>query len=406
MRSIGARADARRDAAKAVVIRRGGVARATIINLLLLLLFLASPTEAQDDEPSVEALYFGEIGCSHCDTFVEKTVPRSEAEHGIRVSVETEDILKAEGFAACTERLAEMDREFRVFPVLFVGNNAYQGTSTVARGLDEELAYYAEHGGFRPRVPATMDGSLDEPAVEVRADGVLPLLPVLLAGLADGVNPCAFATVVFLLSFLTLVGRTRLQILVTGLVFAGTVFVVYLGIGFGLLSVLREALNYSLLRTVLRIVVTAVTAVLAVLSVRDGILIARGRQSEAVLALSTRAKQRIHRVIRDRVRGGGLVLATMGLAAVVSLLELACTGQLYLPTIAYLVQTDSARPAEIAALVAYNLAFVVPLVAVVLAVYFGVSSERIGRWFSRRAGAAKFGMGTVFVLLAVGIWFV
>jgi len=90
----------------------------------------------------------------------------------------------------------------------------------------------------------------------------------------------------------------------------------------------------------------------------------------------------------------------------VSILELACTGQLYLPTIAYLVQTGSTRPAEVAALGAYNLAFIIPLVIVVLAVYYGVSSRRIGTWFSRRAGTAKFAMGAVFALLGAAIWFV
>lgn len=169
----------------------------------------------------MDVVYFGEVGCSHCDTFVEKTVPAVEA----------------------------------------------------------------EHGEFRLHVPPTMDGSTDS-APPVRSDGVLPLLPVLLAGLADGINPCAFATVVFLLSLLALVGRTRREVLITGLVFAATVFATYFAIGFGLLSVLREALNFTLLRFWLRVVVSAGTAVLAVLSIRDGILIARGKRSEAVLALS------------------------------------------------------------------------------------------------------------------------
>ena len=361
---------------------------------------------AQNDQPTVQAVYFGEIGCSHCDMFVEKTVPRAEAAHNVDVMVETRDILAASGFEACVEQLAGMGREFRVFPVVFIGNNAYQGTSAVERGLDEELAYHAEHGEFRPMVPPTMDGTFEAPVVQLRADGVLPLLPVLLAGLADGINPCAFATVVFLLSLLTLVGRSRLQVLFTGLIFAVTVFAVYSAIGFGLLSVLRAALNFSLLRTILRITVSAVTAVLGVISIRDGVLIARGRQSEAILKLSIKSKQRIHSVIRRRVRGAGLVLATISLAVVVSLIELACTGQLYLPTIAYLVQTDSVRSAEIAALAAYNIAFIAPLLAIVLAVYFGVSSEQIGRWFSQRAGTAKIAMGAVLALLAAAIWLV
>ena len=374
--------------------------------LSLLLLLYSGAGLAAADTPTIEVTYYGEIGCSHCDTFVEKTIPKVEQEHEVSIDVTTRDILSAEGYEACRERLAKMDRDFRIFPVLFIGNNGYQGNSAIDRGLEEELRYLATHGQFRPQVPQTMDGSLGGSAVATATEGFLPFLPILLAGLADGINPCAFATAVFLLSFLALVGRSKRQILATGLLFAATIFATYFAIGFGLLSVLREAMDAPLLRFCLRVVVSAGTAVFAVLAIRDGILIHQGKSSEAVLQLSARAKRRIHSVIRSRVRGGGLVFATIGLAFMVSILELACTGQLYLPTIAYLVQTGSTRPAEVAALGAYNLAFIIPLVIVVLAVYYGVSSRRIGTWFSRRAGTAKFAMGAVFALLGAAIWFV
>jgi hypothetical protein len=376
--------------------------------LLLVLLAVGSGLAAQ--QHTVDLTYYGEIGCSHCDTFVEVTVPQVEARHDVTIEVTTYDILQAEHYATCRDRLAELDRSFRVFPVLFIGNNAYQGNRAIDRGIEAELAYVREHGEWRPQVPPSMDGSQGSgPVGATRGTGVgelLPLVPVLLAGLADGINPCAFATVIFLLSLLALVGRSRRQILITGIVFAGTIFVTYFAIGFGLLSVLRELMNASGLRLWLRVIVSAGTAVLAILSFRDGLLIAGGRRSDAVLGLSRTARRRIHSIIRSRVRGGGLVVATVSLAFVVSILELACTGQLYLPTIAYLLQTGSPRAAEIVALSIYNIAFIVPLLIVVVIAYYGVSSQRIATWFSHRVVAAKMIMGCVFGVLAMVIWIV
>lgn len=358
----------------------------------------------------VDVVYYGEIGCSHCDTFVESTIPKVETTYGITVEVTTYDILQAEFYAQCRDALAELDRSFRVFPVLFIGNNAYQGNHAIDRGLDAELAHLQEYGQWRPQVPPAMDGSQTSeggPAVGFGgAEGVLPLVPVVLAGLADGVNPCAFATVIFLLSLLALVGRSPKQTLFTGLVFAVTIFVTYFAIGFGLLTVLREVMNSSGLGVWLRIVVSAGTAVLAILSLRDALLISRGHRSQVVLGLSSTARKRINSVIRNRVRGGGLVVATVSLAFIVSLLELACTGQLYLPTIAYLVQTGSPRLTEVAALALYNLAFIVPLLTVVLVAVYGVNSRRIAAWFSRRVVTAKVLMGLVFVVLGVAMWMV
>ena len=380
--------------------RGGGIAFIAVL-LLIGARAVAAPAEVAVD-------YYGEIGCRHCDTFVEKAAPRLEEAYDVTLNVTTLDILNAKVYADCRDRLAGMDRPFRVFPVLFVGNNAYQGTAAVNRGVEEELSYFNEHGEFRPRVPATMDGSqaASPTAAGSGADDTLRLVPLLLAGLADGVNPCAFATMIFLLSLLALVGRSRAQILAVGLVYAFTVFLTYLALGFGLLAVVRTVMNVSFLRTALRIVVSAGTAVFAVLSIRDGVLIRSGRQKEAVLQLSTKAKQRIHGVMRRGVRTGGVIAGTAGLAFLVSLLELACTGQLYFPTIAYLVQTGSTRGVEVLALLAYNLAFILPLVLVFLVVVSGVSSQRIGQWFSRRAAGAKIAMGLVFALLGVSIWIV
>jgi len=374
-------------------------------------------TGAADHPPVVELDYFGEIGCSHCDTFVEKTVPRMEEEYGVSLAVETWDILSTDDYALCRDRLAAMDRPFRVFPVLFIGNNAYQGTTAVDRGLAEELAHLAEAGTFRLQVAPDQDGAVVAGGAGTAAGagggaagggaaGTFALLPIVLAGLADGVNPCAFATVIFLISLLSLVGRSRGQTLATGLVFAATVFTTYFAIGLGLLSVFRELTHAAGVAIWIRVAVSVGTGVLAVLSIRDGFLISRGRQSDAVLGLSPRMRGRIHTVIRTRVRGEGILFATIGIAFLVSVMELACTGQLYLPTIAYLVQTGAAGPTEIFALGVYNLAFVTPLLAVVLVTHFGVSSTRIARWFSRRVAVAKVLMGAVFAVLGVAIWLV
>jgi len=63
--------------------------------------------------------------------------------------------------------------------------------------------------------------------------------------------------------------------------------------------------------------------------------------------------------------------------AVVSLLELACTGQGYLPTITWAVQDPPLRPYTYRLLVVYNLMFVTPLVAIIVLTYYGLSSQQL-----------------------------
>jgi hypothetical protein len=63
----------------------------------------------------------------------------------------------------------------------------------------------------------------------------LGVLNIILAGFINGCNPCAFATLIFFISYLTMVGRKRREIFLVGMGFSATVFVTYLLIGLGIL---------------------------------------------------------------------------------------------------------------------------------------------------------------------------
>jgi len=98
----------------------------------------------------------------------------------------------------------------------------------------------------------------------------------------------------------------------------------------------------------------------------------------------------------------GVVVSSLLLGGVVSLIELACTGQVYLPTIVFVLGVPDLRTRATIALVLYNLMFVVPLIIVLILVYYGTSSRQLVSWLQRRAAAVKFGMGLLFT--GLGVW--
>ena len=71
------------------------------------------------------------------------------------------------------------------------------------------------------------------------------ILTVAGAGLLDGINPCAFATIVFFISYMNLVGRGRKEMLIAGGAFALAVFGTYLLLGLGMLSFMSYLNQYS-----------------------------------------------------------------------------------------------------------------------------------------------------------------
>ena len=136
------------------------------------------------------------------------------------------------------------------------------------------------------------------------------------------------------------------------------------------------------------------------LSIYDYVLIRRGRPTEILLQLPSVLKKRIHASIRTRVRTAALVGSSLMLGFLVSIFEFACTGQVYLPTLAYLVRVRRQLDA-VGLLVLYNLCFIVPLLLVFGGSYYGVSSARLTAFFQAHMGKVKLGLAVVFVGLAV-----
>ena len=120
-------------------------------------------------------------------------------------------------------------------PAIFVGDEALIGNEINTRSLEVFLEKYATTGA-RPTWddfdPATAKQGI------VERFKSLGIFTVAFAGLLDGLNPCAFATLIFFVSYLTLSGRKGRQVLAVGTAFTAGVFLAYLAVGLGFHQVL------------------------------------------------------------------------------------------------------------------------------------------------------------------------
>ena len=226
------------------------------------------------------------------------------------------------------------------------------------------------------------------------------LLAVLMARLVDGLNPCAFATLVFFISYLAFAGRRGREVLAAGGAFALGVFLTYLGVGVGLLKFL---VSLPFLNTASRWVygLTAVLCLfLAAGSLYDWWQARKGKPDEMRLKLPIRLRRWINRAIREGAGLRAFVPVTFVTGAVISVIELACTGQVYLPTILFVLGVPELQARAGLYMVLYNLMFVLPLGVVFLLAYFGTSSRQLGLFIHRHAATIKLATAGLFVLLA------
>ena len=250
------------------------------------------------------------------------------------------------------------------------------------------------------------------PAAEKSIRGyykALSFAAVVSAALLDGINPCAFTVIIFFVSYLSYLQRSRKTIALGGIVFTAAVFVAYLAIGFGLTGAIRLAEHWSTLFSQILYLLTALFALaVAVVSFVDGVRCVQGRPESMKLKLPEKLKTRIRLTISHRARVGLTVLTTLVLGAAVGVLEFPCTGQIYLPTIMFAVQSDALSWGPVGWLLLYNVCFILPLIVIFLLVFFGLSSDQLTRFFKKHMAKTKFGIAVVFsglfILMVVSAW--
>jgi cytochrome c biogenesis protein CcdA len=225
------------------------------------------------------------------------------------------------------------------------------------------------------------------------------MLTVAGAGLIDGINPCALATVVFLLSYLGLTRRDRGQVLAVGLAFAAGVFLAYLAVGMGALRAIGTLQQLSWASRLVYPALAALTLSLAVASIVDYRTAAGGSSRGMRLKLPRRLSLASHGVVRRLADARGIVVVAFAAGAVISVLELFCTGQIYLPTLMYMWSAGPVRAKVLTYLVLYVAMFTLPIVLLTGATYAGASTEVIARMVRERLAAVKLATAGLFAVL-------
>jgi len=91
-----------------------------------------------------------------------------------------------------------------------------------------------------------------------------------------------------------------------------------------------------------------------------------------------------------------MVAGALAAGFLVSILEFACTGQVYLPAITLMVGMGGLKASAVFYLFVYNIFFIIPLLIVFGVVYFGVSSHVIARIMESKVGTIKLALSVVF----------
>lgn len=322
-------------------------------------------------------------GCKTCEDFLNNTVPQVSTALKRELTIRKHNVLEPANLVRLEDELKRVGAELKEFPILIFNDLSLQGKNV-------------DYDNFTKAIE-------DEISTETKGtykEKYLKPLPVLFAGLIDGINPCAFTTLIFLISTLFYIGKGRKEILYIGIIFSSTIFVSYYLVGLGLLNAIRTAMFFPVISKVIKIAIISALIVFTILSFYDVVLIKRGLTKEMKLQLPKSLKKRIHSTIRNNTRKRGIIVGTIIIGVMVTIFELACTGQIYLPIITYIIKIEGSLSAYLY-LTIYNLGFIIPLLTVFILIYKGITNTNITTWFQSKLLLIKILLGLLFLLMII-----
>ncbi|MFH1199019.1 MAG: cytochrome c biogenesis protein CcdA [Candidatus Omnitrophota bacterium] len=375
-----------------------------IFNILLLAsiaLFLARACFAASAERRL--IYFYSPSCHKCAEVKLNLIPQIEEEFKGRLNIEYRDISDIENYKLLLGFQDKYKIKASNSPPIFYVEGQFLNVDNSVNGALRVLLAKAPKDAISP----------DRVDLVSRFKG-FSALAIASAGLIDGFNPCAFTVIVFFISFLALQGYRKRQLAAIGVTFIFAVFLTYVLIGIGLFSFLYKFQGFSLAVRVFNYCVGGLSIILGAICVYDLIKFKKTKNPEGmILQLPQSVKNQIHKVIgahyrvnkkeagAERVNTLRLLLSALIAGFLVSILEAVCTGQMYLPTIAFVLKSTDLKVHAAGYLLLYNIMFVAPLFGVFILALMGASSEQFAGALRKHMPLVKILMAMMFVALGI-----
>ena len=218
-------------------------------------------------------------------------------------------------------------------------------------------------------------------------EATLPTIgTVIVTALIDSINPCAIGVLILLISIMV-VYKSRGQMLFYGMIYILFVYITYLLAGLGILYFL--ATIPQSISEYISIVVGGLVVIAGLIEIKDFFWYGEG----ITLSIPAEKAKKIEKMTRNVT-----LPAMMVLGAFVAGVELPCTGGPYLAILVFLSQGFNMTAFFL--LLFYNVIFVLPLVVILLMVYWGYTKvASLKRWKQENRTFMRLSVGVILIFL-------
>lgn len=331
--------------------------------IIELFIFLFSGIIANAASEKLTIVYFYSDSCSYCKEVKQiiDAIKKDKQISVIEYSIDDPSNLAIQEQYAKYYKIDEAKQHN--IPMLFLGNRIFDNKSDIKNNLLWTIEL-AKKEPSKYQTYMELDKDMEKSFFKEKAKEIT-FAGILLAGLLDGINPCAISVLMIFCSFLLFRGKKK-TVIPTAIIFIAGSFISNLAIGLGLFTILKTISG----STAIMVSVYVVSIILCIIAVYlNTIDIINGFKKNDITGfknqLSTETKFKISEIFRKAVSTKFIVLAAFIAGVIIAAMEFSCTGQVYIPTITYMINAELSI-SYILMLVLYNIMFVLPLILVVL----------------------------------------
>lgn len=260
-------------------------------------------------------------------------------------------------------------------PVIFIGDTLLQGEENITNKLNATIEKYQKYP------PAS--SSLNATRPENTNITINPVL-LLIAAIGEGLNPCGLLVLALLLVSLMATG-TRRTVLYVGMAYICAFFLIRLLSGFAIFSFIQ----IPGIANAFMIIAGCIAIVAGIIQIKDGLV----KEPKPLLSIPESKKAIISSYMKKASIPGGFVVGVL-----VGIYGMACTAGIYISILGMLYKDPTYG---LLYLVIYNFIVIIPLIAILLLVFFGLSPETVNSWRNERKSLLRLVIGFIMVIMGI-----
>lgn len=395
-----------------------------IFSLFIFIFFIFAPltsTDAQELKTDEAVIYYNEA-CGMCAKYVADELPEMLRQHGITEFIKKDYINDRSNRPQMNEIMTELGvpLPLQSHIMTFVGEKYILGGHIPKHIIDDlfqaenskkfkRIIVYQDkmHGEIEDykvwAIPEYADNfvgeiktyPIDTPVTEYldyleknksqlklaekvnnqfnKHDSLLPV--ILISGFLDGINPCAFAVLLFFIAFLFTLQKTRSSIWKMGLVYISSIYLAYLLIGFGIFKAILFTNSPHFMAKVGAWLVIA----LGIINLINHFF----PKFPIKLRIPQASKETLQKWIHKATLPAAFVLGFL-----VGLCTFPCSGGIYVAIIG-LLASKTTYWTGVNYLLLYNLMFVLPLVIILVLSSNKLAVDKLTKWEQSESKAMR-----------------